>query len=177
MTVITLLSISLSMIFFHSNPVSAQYAFAIPADNARYSDVADLVIMSPVILDVSISKVQKLPPEQTAGVPANIQRAVIHADVLALIRGDKGAAAAVGVPPARGGMLSSPASAAGSVRGRDRSAARGSPALAPAGREGAGAVCAPSETIGCAARGAGRWRSAMTCSGRTSLRREVAPPA
>lgn len=90
-----LLSASLSMILFEPSATIAQNGFAIPADMARYSDVADLVTISPVILDVRIIKIQKLPPEQTIGVDVNIQRTVINADVLALIRGEKEAAAKV----------------------------------------------------------------------------------
>lgn len=95
MIVKSLLSISLSTILLNPIPAWSQYAFAISADGARYSDVADLVTISPLILDIRINKIQKLPPEQAAGAAANVQRTVINADVLALIRGDKGAAASV----------------------------------------------------------------------------------
>jgi hypothetical protein len=88
----TFLSILLSTIFFHSSVLQAQESFAIPAENTAYADVADLVTISPMILDVTVKKIQKLPPEQTIGVPENIQRAVIHADVMALIRGTNGIA-------------------------------------------------------------------------------------
>jgi hypothetical protein len=84
-----LLSILLSTFFLHSTAVQAQAQFAIPAENTAYADVADLVTISPMILDVTVKKVQKLPPAQAIGVPENVQRSVIHADVTALIRGTK----------------------------------------------------------------------------------------
>jgi uncharacterized protein YbaR (Trm112 family) len=64
--------------------------FAVPAANNSYADVADLVTISPLILDVQIRKVTKVPAEQAVGVPANLQRLVIDADVLALLLGDGG---------------------------------------------------------------------------------------
>lgn len=67
--------------------------FAVPTADAAYADVADLVTISPVILDAQIRKVTRLPESQTVGVPANIQRVLIEADVLSLIRGDEGFAA------------------------------------------------------------------------------------
>ncbi|NJM49476.1 MAG: hypothetical protein HC843_00015 [Sphingomonadales bacterium] len=75
--------------------VLAQNSFAIPADNAAYADVADLVTISPMIVDASVKKVQKLSAEQSAGVPQNIQRAVVTADINTLIRGTKGVAGQV----------------------------------------------------------------------------------
>ena len=68
-------------------------AFAVPAANSSYADIADIVVISPLILDGQIRKVTKLPPTQTADVPANIQRVLIEADITALIRGDDGFAA------------------------------------------------------------------------------------
>jgi hypothetical protein len=73
----------------HSQAPAAQ-AFAVPAANSSYADVADLVTISPLIVDAQIKKATKVPPEQAVGVPANIQRMVIDADVLALLRGDGG---------------------------------------------------------------------------------------
>ena len=67
--------------------------FALPSQGATYSDIADLVVLSPLILDATIRKVTKLPETQTVGVPANIQRVVIDADVTSLIRGEGGFAA------------------------------------------------------------------------------------
>lgn len=69
--------------------------FAIPAANSSYADIADLVTISPLIVDATVKKVTKLPPEQTVGVPATIQRLLIEADVGALIRGNDGIASQV----------------------------------------------------------------------------------
>ena len=41
------------------NPATS--GFAVPAQGAAYADVADLVVMSPLILDGQIRKVTKLP--------------------------------------------------------------------------------------------------------------------
>ncbi len=90
-----LLTISISTFFLQAATCNAQSNFAIPADSAAYSDVADLVTIAPFILDARIKKLQKLPPEQTVGVPVNIQRTVVHAEILALIRGEKGVASSV----------------------------------------------------------------------------------
>lgn len=77
-------------------PVTAQVpltGFAVPAQGGAYADIADLVVISPVILDAQIRKVTKLPDTQSMGVPTHIQRVVIEADVSALIRGADGFAA------------------------------------------------------------------------------------
>jgi hypothetical protein len=71
-------------------PLATQSGFAIPATNSSYADVADLVTISPLILDVQIKKLTKVPAAQATGVPANMQRLVVDADVLALLRGDGG---------------------------------------------------------------------------------------
>ena len=63
---------------------------AIEADQASYSDIADLVIVSPLIVDVTVRNVQKLSPDQAVGVPPAVQRVLIDADVMALIRGEGG---------------------------------------------------------------------------------------
>ena len=60
---------------------------AVQADSASYADVADLVVISPLILDANIKNLRKIPPEQAVGVPENLQRMLIEADILALIRG------------------------------------------------------------------------------------------
>ncbi len=65
-------------------------AFAIPATNSSYADVADLVTISSLIIDVQIKKAIKVPPEQAIGVPATMQRMLIEADVLGLLLGDGG---------------------------------------------------------------------------------------
>lgn len=71
----------------------ATTGFAVPAQGAAYADVADLVVISSLILDGQIRKVTKLPETQTLGVPANIQRVLVDADVTSLIRGADGFAA------------------------------------------------------------------------------------
>ncbi len=81
-----------------SYPINAQELQGtppIPADNAGYADVADLVTIAPMIVDAKVRKITKVPPEQAAGVPENLQRAVIDADVIALIRGTSGVAAQI----------------------------------------------------------------------------------
>ncbi len=61
---------------------------AIPV--ARYADVADLVTISPLVVDATVSKVTKVPAAQTVGVPADIRRVVAEANVNALVRGQDG---------------------------------------------------------------------------------------
>lgn len=73
--------------------VPSKAGFALPAQGSSYADIADLVVSSPLILDAQIRKVTKLPETQAVGVPANIQRVVIDADVNSLIRGTDGFAA------------------------------------------------------------------------------------
>ena len=65
-------------------------SFAIEAESASYADIADLVVISPLIIDVTVRKVQKVSPEQALAVPATMQRVLIEADVMALIRGEGG---------------------------------------------------------------------------------------
>jgi hypothetical protein len=67
-------------------------ALAIEAETASYSDVADLVVISPLIIDVTVRKAAKVAPEQAIGVPTSLQRMLIEADVMALIRGEGGIA-------------------------------------------------------------------------------------
>jgi hypothetical protein len=70
-------------------------AFLVPADGAAYADIADLVTIAPMILDAQIAKITPLLPEQSVGVPAHLQRALVDATVLALIRGTGGVTAQV----------------------------------------------------------------------------------
>ncbi len=82
------------------SPVSAQSGlpengFSLPAQGIGYADIADLVTVSPMIVDLQIRKIRKLPDSQSVGVPINIQRAVIEADVLSLLRGQQRVAARV----------------------------------------------------------------------------------
>ncbi len=65
-------------------------ALAVQAEGAAYADIADLVVISPLIIDVTIRNARKVSPEQAIGVPANLQRMLVEADVLALIRGSGG---------------------------------------------------------------------------------------
>lgn len=67
-------------------------ALAIEAESASYSDIADLVVISPLIIDVTVRKAAKVAPEQAIGVPVSLQRMLIEADVMALIRGEGGIA-------------------------------------------------------------------------------------
>ena len=94
LTILCLLSMTFMSPVVASGPIDSS-GFAINADGAAYADIADLVTISPMILDVQIRKVQKLQAEQTVNVPPNLQRAVVTADVLALIRGSSGVAARV----------------------------------------------------------------------------------
>lgn len=72
------------------SPATLPSSFAVQADSAAYADIADLVTISPLIVDASIRNLQKLPPEQAIGVPADRQRMLVEADVTALIRGQGG---------------------------------------------------------------------------------------
>jgi hypothetical protein len=65
---------------------------SIEAETASYSDIADLVVISPLIIDVTVRKAIKVAPEQAIGVPVSLQRMLIEADVMALIRGEGGVA-------------------------------------------------------------------------------------
>jgi hypothetical protein len=65
-------------------------SLVVPAPGASYADVADLVTISPLIIDATIRNLQKVAPEQATGVPATLQRMLVEADVTALIRGQGG---------------------------------------------------------------------------------------
>lgn len=67
-------------------------SLAIQTESASYADVADLVTISPLIIDTAIRNAKKVAPEQAVGVPANMQRMLVEADVTALIRGQGGVA-------------------------------------------------------------------------------------
>lgn len=69
--------------------------FAVAATNNSYADIADLVVISPLIVDATVKKATKIPTEQAIGVPANLQRMLIIADVSALVRGNDGVAGQV----------------------------------------------------------------------------------
>lgn len=71
-----------------SDPLSP--ALAVPAESASYADIADLVVISPLIVDATIKNLRKIAPEQAVGVPATLQRVLVEADIVALIRGQEG---------------------------------------------------------------------------------------
>ena len=73
---------------FAASPTTITYA--VPVETTSYADIADLVTIAPLIVDAKIRSVKKLPVEQAVGVPANIQRMIVEADVQALIRGGGG---------------------------------------------------------------------------------------
>ena len=75
--------------------VAGPATFAVSASNDSYADIADLVVISPLIVDATVKKATKIPAEQAIGVPANLQRMLIIADVLALVRGNDGIAGQV----------------------------------------------------------------------------------
>lgn len=82
------LSIATAASAQNSSPVIS--SFAIEAEAASYADFADLVVISPLIIDVTVRKVQKVSAEQAVAVPPTMQRVLIEADVMALIRGEGG---------------------------------------------------------------------------------------
>ncbi|WP_295491497.1 hypothetical protein [Sphingorhabdus sp. EL138] len=71
-------------------PLDLPPSFVIEADTASYADIADLVVISPLIVDVTVRNVRKLSAEQTSGVPTSFERVLVEADVMALIRGEGG---------------------------------------------------------------------------------------
>lgn len=75
--------------------IPASNAYAVPAESAAYADIADLVTISPMIVDSLIRKTIKIHPEQAIGVPDSMQRVLVIADVLALIRGADGVSSQV----------------------------------------------------------------------------------
>jgi hypothetical protein len=71
-------------------PSTIPSSLAVQAEDAAYADIADLVTVSPLIIDVTIRNLQKIAPEQAATVPVDRQRMLVEADVAALIRGQGG---------------------------------------------------------------------------------------
>lgn len=69
--------------------------FVIEAEAASYADIADLVVISPLIIDGTVRSARKIPADQAVGVPATLQRMLVEADVMALIRGEGGVASRV----------------------------------------------------------------------------------
>jgi hypothetical protein len=78
-----------------ASPSISTPSFAISATNSSYADVADLVVTAPLIVDVMIRKTTNVPPQQALGVPPSVQRTVVEADVMALLRGTEGIAGQV----------------------------------------------------------------------------------
>ena len=71
-------------------PLALPPSLAVQAEGAAYADVADLVTISPLIIDATIRNLQKIAPEQALSVPADKQRMLVEADVTSLIRGQGG---------------------------------------------------------------------------------------
>jgi hypothetical protein len=71
-------------------PLDLPPSFVIEAEKAGYADIADLVVISPLIVDVTVRNVRKLSAELSAGVPTSLERVLVEADVMALIRGEGG---------------------------------------------------------------------------------------
>jgi len=72
------------------NSVVSPAEFSIEAEQASYADIADLVVISSLIIDVTVSDVRKISADQAVDVPTTLQRVLVDADVIALIRGDGG---------------------------------------------------------------------------------------
>lgn len=89
-TVLCSIFLGLSMATAAQARLDLPPSFIIEADKASYSDIADLVVISPLIVDVTIRNVRKLPAEQAVGVPPSLERVLVEADVMALIRGEGG---------------------------------------------------------------------------------------
>jgi hypothetical protein len=68
----------------------ASPSYAVPAENGAYADIADLVTIAPMIVDAQIAQTTKVPAEQAVGVPQTLQRLLVTANVLALVRGAQG---------------------------------------------------------------------------------------
>lgn len=78
-----------------ANPLHAQVNNipTVSKVNFTYADIADLVTIAPMAIDLKVRKIRKLPDTQTVGVPDNIQRVLAEADVITLLRGPRGIAA------------------------------------------------------------------------------------
>ena len=72
------------------NSIVSPAEFSIEAEQASYADIADLVVISSLIVDVTVRDVKKVSADQAVGVPTTLQRVLVNADVIALIRGDGG---------------------------------------------------------------------------------------
>lgn len=89
-TGLCLILLGLSTATLAQAPMDLPPSFVIEADKASYADIADLVVISPLIVDVTIRNVRKLSVEQAVGVPASLERVLVEAEVMALIRGEGG---------------------------------------------------------------------------------------
>jgi hypothetical protein len=89
-TGLCLILLSISTATSAQAPLDLPPSFVIEADQASFSDIADLVVISPLIVDVTVRNVRKLSAEQSAAVPASLERVLVEADVMALIRGQGG---------------------------------------------------------------------------------------
>jgi hypothetical protein len=90
--------LAIAALLAQSGGLAAQQAapdYAIDGVGAAYSDIADLIVISPMIVDAKIKKTTKVSAVQAVGVPQNLQRLLAEADVIALIRGQNGIAAKV----------------------------------------------------------------------------------
>ena len=80
---------------------------AAAAADLRFADLADLALPAPVVADIRIVDARALEPERAPGVAAGRVRVYVEAELLALIRGARGAAATlrflVDVPADAGG--------------------------------------------------------------------------
>lgn len=103
-----LLAASPSLVAAQQTPLKPLDSAVPPQATALpYSDYADLVLASPVILDATVRSEVRLKPAEAPGVPQNAVRLYIEADVTALIRGT-GA-----VPPRIGYTIDVPLDARG----------------------------------------------------------------
>jgi hypothetical protein len=90
--------LAIATLLAQSGGLAAQQAapnYAIDGVGAAYSDIADLIVISPMIVDAKIKKTTKISAVQAVGVPQNLQRLLAEADVIALIRGQNDIAAKV----------------------------------------------------------------------------------
>jgi hypothetical protein len=70
--------------YSQSRPVAAPVPVASPF---AYSDIADLATAAPLVVDARIRNATPLPPERAPGLPPQLVRIYVEADVVALIRG------------------------------------------------------------------------------------------
>ncbi len=60
------------------------------SDTYSYSDIADVMIASPVVAQITVVKTSRLSKDLSVGVPAGSDRYLVTAKVEALLRGDQG---------------------------------------------------------------------------------------